>query len=212
MYTLSPPIWREPKQARSEQRFEAILTAAKEIIVEKGLEGLQMRELSKQANVPIGTLYHFFDNRDAILAYLASRYLTWQDHEISKRFNKIDSVDGWLNAVKGAGFIFYERNLQDPAIAEIWRAASPSNAVRQIDNASTQRHTKLLFDMLRPFLPTHVTDEDLTILCQMVCELTATAIRMALQLPKEKGVLYINQFEEMVRARLAELMKENKSS
>ena len=210
MYTLSPPIWREPKQARSRERFEAILLAAQEIIVERGLDGLQMRELSKRAKVPIGTLYQFFDNRNAILAYLAARYLTWQDEEIISRFKQIDSVEGWLAAVEGAGLIFYQYNLQQPAIAEIWRAGSPSEAVREIDSASTERHTKLLFNMLRPFMSKQVQDSELEIICKMVCQLTATAVRMALQLPKEQGEVYINQFEDMVRARLAELLQDLK--
>lgn len=178
--------------------------------MERGLDGLQMRELSKRAKVPIGTLYQFFDNRNAILAYLAARYLTWQDEEIISRFKQIDSVEGWLAAVEGAGLIFYQYNLQQPAIAEIWRAGSPSEAVREIDSASTERHTKLLFNMLRPFMSKQVQDSELEIICKMVCQLTATAVRMALQLPKEQGEVYINQFEDMVRARLAELLQDLK--
>lgn len=166
-----------------------------------------MRELAKQAEVPIGSVYQFFDDREAILACLAARYLAWQDEEITKRFQNVGSVESWLKAIEGATAVFYERNLADPSIAEILRAGSTSKAVREIDDASTRRHTKLLFDMLRPFLPTQTTDQELQLICQMVCELTATAVRMALQLPKEKGQLYIAQYESMIRARLAELMQ-----
>ena len=205
-YALDPPIWREPKQARSRDRVEAILQAAGDIIVEKGLEGLQMRELSKQAKVPIGTLYQFFDDREAILACLAARYLSWQDQELTQRFQNIENVEGWLTAIEGATAIFYQRNLADPAIAEIWQAASTSKAVREIDNASTIRHTQLLFEMARPHFPKKISDDQLEITCRMVCELAATAIQRALLLPRKKGEFYIEQFEGMVRARLAEMM------
>ncbi len=208
MYTLSPPIWREPKQERSRKRVTAILNAARDIIQEHGLEGLQMRELAKTAGVPIGTLYQFFDDREAILAYLAAQYLSWQDEEITSRFQNITSVEGWLDAIEGASAVFYQNNLTDPVIAEIWRAASPSEAVRELDAASTERHTMLLFDMVRPFLPVRISDCELQITCRMVCQLTATAVRMALQLPQQQGELYIKQFEGMVRARLAELMRD----
>jgi AcrR family transcriptional regulator len=206
-YALSPPIWREPKQARSRQRVEAILRAASKIIVEKGLDGLQMRELGKQADVPIGTLYQFFDDREAILACLVARYLAWQDEEITQRFQNIDSVEGWLTAIEGAIAVFYQRNLQDPAVAEILQAGGSSQVIREIDNASTKRHTQLLFDMSRPFLRKQISDRDLELICQMVCELTAAAVRMALQKPRSEGERYIHQFEEMIRARLAELTK-----
>lgn len=165
-----------------------------------------MRELAKHANVPIGTLYQFFNDREAILACLASRYLSWQDEELTERFQNIESIKGWLDAIEGATAVFYKRNLQDPAIAELWRAASTSKAVREIDNASTIRHTQLLFDMARPHFPARVTDEELEITCRMVCELAATAIQRALLLPEQKGSIYIQQFEAMVRARLAEMM------
>lgn len=186
--------------------MESILQSAADLIVERGLDGLQMRELSKHANVPIGTLYQFFNDREAILACLASRYLSWQDEELTQRFQNIDSIQGWLDAIEGATEVFYKRNLKEPAIAELWRAASTSNAVREIDNASTIQHTQLLFDMARPHFPARVSDEELEITCRMVCELAATAIQRALQLPEKKGGVYIQQFEAMVRARLAEMM------
>jgi len=206
MYALEPPIWREPKQARSQKRVEAILQSAKELIVEHGLEGLQMRQLAKQAKVPIGTVYQFFDDREAILACLAARYLSWQDEELTQRFQNVESVEGWLKAIEGATAVFYQHNLNDPAIAELWRVANTSRAVREIDNASTLRHTQLLFDMARPLFPSETPDSELEITCRMVCELAATAIQQALQMPKRTGEIYIEQFEKMVRARMAEMM------
>lgn len=208
MTLLTAPTWREPRQARSRKRVDAILDAASQIIAEKGWEGLQMRELAQRADVPIGSVYQFFDDREAILACLAAQYLSWQDEEITKRFKNVASVESWLKAINGATAVFYERNLADPSIAEILRAGSTSKAVREIDDASTQRHTKLLFEMSRPFIPVRTTDEELVVICQMVCQLTAAAVRMALQLPREKGELYISQYEGMIRARLAELMQE----
>ena len=207
MYALTPPIWREPQQERSRIRVHAILETARQIIGETGVEGLQMRALSKQANVPIGTLYQFFDDREAILACLAARYLSWQDQELTQRFHDIDSVDGWLKAVEGATAVFYQRNLDDPAIAKILRTANTNKAIQEIDNASTAHHSKLLFEMLRPFIPKRTSDQELEMTCRMVCELAATAIERALPLPKKNGALYIAQFEAMVRARLAEMIE-----
>ena len=41
---------------------------AKGLIADRGLEGLTMEDVAQGAGVPIGSLYQFFPNRNALLA------------------------------------------------------------------------------------------------------------------------------------------------
>ncbi len=205
MYALTPPVWREPQQERSRKKVEAILNAALSIVAERGHEGLQMREVAHQAKVPVGTVYQFFDGREAILACLAARQSQWQDQEISARFENIQSIEGWLKAINGAIAVYYERSLQEPGISELWRAASVHKSVQLIDEASTIRHTALLSEMLRPLLAPSVNDDELRILCRMFCQLTIKVVQMALTMPPNESKLYIAQFERTIAASLDDL-------
>ncbi|MEM8809008.1 MAG: TetR/AcrR family transcriptional regulator [Cyanobacteria bacterium P01_G01_bin.38] len=66
--------WRKPKQARSLERVNRILDVAEAIFVEQGYAAATTKEIAAVAKVPIGTLYQFFPDKEAILQALAERY------------------------------------------------------------------------------------------------------------------------------------------
>ncbi|MFZ4813432.1 MAG: TetR/AcrR family transcriptional regulator [Phototrophicaceae bacterium] len=68
------PLWNPPKQARSQQRFDHILTVAASLFAERGLEHVTTNHIAEQAAVPIGSLYQFFPNKEALLAALIHHY------------------------------------------------------------------------------------------------------------------------------------------
>jgi AcrR family transcriptional regulator len=63
---------REPN--RRERRFEQprgeILRAAREVMLERGAEGLSLREVARRAEFSPAALYKYYDGRDAIIAAL----------------------------------------------------------------------------------------------------------------------------------------------
>lgn len=67
-------IRKTPKQARSQHRVDAILDAAAELFEEGGYEGASTNEIAARAGVPIGSLYQFFTNKEAILSALVERF------------------------------------------------------------------------------------------------------------------------------------------
>ncbi|MBL8164097.1 MAG: TetR/AcrR family transcriptional regulator [Anaerolineae bacterium] len=65
---------RSPKQLRSQQRVDDILDAAARLFREVGYEAATTNAIAGQAQVPIGSLYQFFPNKESILKALAQRY------------------------------------------------------------------------------------------------------------------------------------------
>lgn len=65
---------RQPRQARGQQRVAQILDAAELLFAEQGYEGASTNAIAAQAGVPIGSIYQFFPNKEAILHGLAARY------------------------------------------------------------------------------------------------------------------------------------------
>jgi len=64
-----------PAQARSARRIEALLDAAAELLRDREPEAITVRDLAAAAGVPTGTLYQFFEDKDAVLQALAVRFL-----------------------------------------------------------------------------------------------------------------------------------------
>src|SRR5690242_565168 len=81
---------RSPLQARGRARIEAVLDATAELIVEKGLEGVTMHGVARRAQTPIGSMYHFFPDRDALLAALWDRHAAALQ-ELEDELARVDS-------------------------------------------------------------------------------------------------------------------------
>lgn len=65
---------REPKQARSILTKEKILDAAYRLFCAKGYYNTSTNEIAKEAGVPIGSVYSYFNNKDTILLEILQRY------------------------------------------------------------------------------------------------------------------------------------------
>lgn len=63
-----------PKQARSQKRVDQLLEAAAQVFAEIGYESATTNQIAARAHVPIGSLYQFFPNKEALLEALLARY------------------------------------------------------------------------------------------------------------------------------------------
>ena len=68
-----------PIQARSRERLRRVLDAADEVLAADGAEAFTTTRIAGQAGVPIGSVYRFFPDKEAIVEALAVRY--WSDFE-----------------------------------------------------------------------------------------------------------------------------------
>jgi AcrR family transcriptional regulator len=71
---MAPAEPRRPQQERGERRVEEILDAAADVIAEVGVEAATTNAIAERAGAAVGSLYHFFPNKDAIVRALAARY------------------------------------------------------------------------------------------------------------------------------------------
>ncbi|SDR48096.1 TetR/AcrR family transcriptional regulator [Pseudovibrio sp. Tun.PSC04-5.I4] len=63
------------RQTKLAQREQAILNAARKIVVDGGLLAFRMPDLTKSAEVSVGTLYRHFQSREDVIASLATNSL-----------------------------------------------------------------------------------------------------------------------------------------
>jgi AcrR family transcriptional regulator len=69
----------EPTQARSRARLRRVLDAADEVLATEGADVFTTTRVAEVAEVPIGSIYRFFPDKEAIVEALAIRY--WSDFE-----------------------------------------------------------------------------------------------------------------------------------
>ncbi len=65
---------RAPQQERGQRRVEQILDASESVFSEAGVGAATMQMIADRANASVGSLYHFFPNKEAIVEALGARY------------------------------------------------------------------------------------------------------------------------------------------
>ncbi|CCD88711.1 TetR/AcrR family transcriptional regulator [Bradyrhizobium sp. ORS 285] len=76
---------RAPRQARGRERREQLLDAAAALIAESGLAAVSMHAAAERAGASIGSVYHFFRDKDQMLDALAERH----DAELQPAFDRV---------------------------------------------------------------------------------------------------------------------------
>jgi AcrR family transcriptional regulator len=58
---------RNPKQRRSKELVDAVLTAASSVVSKNGLQTATLDKISERAGVSVGSVYQYFSNKNSIL-------------------------------------------------------------------------------------------------------------------------------------------------
>lgn len=74
MNPTKPQPPRKPRQLRSIHTKEKILVAALELFCEKGYFKTTTNEIAQRANVSIGSLYSYFNDKDAVFFEVLEKY------------------------------------------------------------------------------------------------------------------------------------------
>lgn len=65
----------KPSQKRSRERVRVILLAALQLYKERGVVNVTTNDIAKRAGIPIGSLYRYYSNKDAITSALVELYM-----------------------------------------------------------------------------------------------------------------------------------------
>jgi TetR/AcrR family transcriptional regulator, fatty acid metabolism regulator protein len=79
-----------------DRRVSDILASAREIIDEKGFEGITITEIAERAGIVEGTVYRYFKNKDELLLKVAE---TWFEERYSDHID-VSSLSGTYNKLR----------------------------------------------------------------------------------------------------------------
>ena len=98
---------RQPRQARSRKRVKQILETAEQMFISEGYSAVTTNAIAAQAEVPIGSLYQFFPDKEAIVQALAVQYAELLRQRLvdihsaeTSRIDLADYVDHVIDAVE----------------------------------------------------------------------------------------------------------------
>ncbi len=74
-----PRLRNPPIQARSRERLRLVLDVADELLATDGAAAFTTTRVAAAAGIPVGSVYRFFDGKEAIVEAIAVRY--WRDFD-----------------------------------------------------------------------------------------------------------------------------------
>ena len=160
--------FRKPRQARGQEKFDRILRAADDLVVENGADELSLYDVAERAGVAVGSVYHFFPSKHAVLLALVEHYdrkfeeivnlleegvqfnswqdVLWQQTEQSRRY--MNSTPGALIMILGSGQTWATRLRDEEGDRDI--AQSMATAIqRHFELPDTPPPDQLLFNAIR---------------------------------------------------------------
>jgi TetR/AcrR family transcriptional regulator, repressor for uid operon len=147
-----------PTALRNRARQDQILSAAAKVFGESGFHGSSMAALAKQAGMSVGHIYHYFENKDAIIEALVDR----ATEEVGGMFEEahhpgddaLTTLVDWLDARVERQLDRDRAPLRLEILAEAARNPRIAEKLRSADAASHLRLTELVSDQL-PGLDEH---------------------------------------------------------
>jgi AcrR family transcriptional regulator len=122
---------RTPQQERSRRRVAALLDAASEEFAERGFTAATTTGVAARAGVPIGSLYQWFPDKDALLYGLADRHLTEGSATMLHALDRARAAVDLESSVRVLVEATVEANSGDPRVHRILYREAPRPAELQ---------------------------------------------------------------------------------
>ncbi|AQZ69192.1 TetR family transcriptional regulator [[Actinomadura] parvosata subsp. kistnae] len=115
---MTSTLRRRPAQRRSVERVERMLDECALLLDEVGYEALTTKEVARRAEVPIGTFYQFFPDKQGLVGALARRNLEAFLQRITERIPTAD-LGHWTDLVDLAIDEFVDMKRTTPGFAVV---------------------------------------------------------------------------------------------
>lgn len=121
---------RKPVQARSIARYEKILDAAEELILETGVDSTSHHRIAERAQVPSASVYQYFPSRELIFQALSERHFEKVLELFSARAGSA-SITCWQDLAELLVYMGYEFYTTDPIAEQLFLGVHAATNVRK---------------------------------------------------------------------------------
>ncbi|MBZ9669231.1 TetR family transcriptional regulator [Mesorhizobium sp. B2-1-8] len=192
---------RRPKQERSRERIDAILSTTMRLIGEKGIDAVTMKEVGMLAGGPIATVYHYFPNKSAILAMLYERFSEVSRARLAAIIADVREARDIIAAADRLLDDYFGRVAGDPAIQDLQNAIQADKALKNLDIAETRHQAKMFCDHVIALLEPdkHEQFERMVVL---IFQLAGGVVRLALAQSDAESRRTIEDYRSIIHTQL----------
>lgn len=174
---------RIPRQDRSQALFEAVLETAQRLFAARGYESVSMREIAREAQIPIASVYQYFPMKLSIVREMWTRYTSAISKTLATEARR-SVLQGRNESNHLIGLIvdrMAELQSSNPAFIEIWSCVAASIELRELNVQDTLQNARVIADALQVAYPE--SDKDaLYDRALIAIEMASATTRLALTL------------------------------
>ena len=178
-------LTRVPQQARSREKFDAILRAALRLIHEKGYEQVSMREIAREVGLPIASVYQYFPNKLAIVRQLWESYTSTLAELMSAELATVGSgaaEESLERVVSNVVDHMVRHHRENPELLDVWRSVDGAPELRALNRQDTINVAQAITSAILAARPD--ADQKI-IMCRalIACETASSTVKLAQELP-----------------------------
>ena len=198
------PAARPPRQDRGLQRVEQILDTAEALIAELGVEGTSTNAIAERAKTSMGSLYHFFPSKEALIEALARRFAE-RKREMNADAVPIDRAHMPLEDIVGRAVDSHARFLaESPAFVPIYDAVTQGRAASCVNEELVDALVSQVRDFLAARFPAMREQERNTAALLSVATMHGVLLTAMRLPPRARGPL-LRELKRMLVAYFAPL-------
>ena len=196
-----------PTQLRAKQRVERILDATEALLIESGVGTLTVNDIATRAEVPIGSVYQYFNNRDEVLHALCDRHYRILGAAADGYFTNVRTVADFTRDVRKALYLCWDYTNNNAAFRELFFDVQAWGVLREVDWQDTLLNAQRMSEALRS-LVSYVPRESVLALCIIIGDSASSTARIAVRVDDLRDELF-KQFVAMVESRVFTLLRDN---
>lgn len=192
---------RKPKQQRSQERFEAILKVALDLIAANGYEGVSMREIARECGLPIASLYMYFPTKLSIVKEVWQRYTSRVSESLERDLQKIVDPANQADAgllIERLIDLMLEIQTSHPGFIEVWGCVAAAPELRELNLADTLRSVDMMATAIRSHNPA-IDAEQAEGLAMVLCEGASSVTKLILTLAPEQRPARVKQLKRSLQ-------------
>jgi AcrR family transcriptional regulator len=178
-------LTRVPQQARSREKFDAILAEALRLIHEKGYEQVSMREIAREVGLPIASVYQYFPNKLAIVRQLWESYTSMLAELLESQLTALgkDPTEGGLErVVSNVVDHMVAHHREKPELLDVWRSVDGAPELRALNRQDTIDVAQAITSAMLKIRP----DANAKVIMSralIACETASSTVKLAQELP-----------------------------
>ncbi|MGI2036097.1 TetR/AcrR family transcriptional regulator [Rhizobium panacihumi] len=195
---LRGKLRRFPRQERSHKRISEILQVTRELINEKGIDAVTMKEIGARTGGPIASVYQYFSDKEAVLGAVFGTYSIQVERLIKKAVTKIETPKEAIEAFGNTIENLYQKVCDEPAVVDVLSAVRASKFLGKQEIEHIAARAEIFYVATLRFVPEEL-QEQYRRLIFLTLYMLGAVLRLAFNVPQGEGPAIVAQFKVLTR-------------